>query len=119
MAINVLYYKDYLTKVQVDVERKVLYGQVDGLTESVYFECRSPEEVEAAFHDAVDRYLAFCEHVGRRPAKVYKGQFSLRMAPAMHRAMVYWALDHDTTLNAAMSEAVKVFLEKEGVPNER
>ena len=110
MAKNVLSYKGYLTKVQVDVERQVLYGRVDGLVESVDFECHSPEEVEAAFHDAVDRYLAFCEKVGRRPAKSYKGQFSLRMAPALHRAMVRWALANDTTLNGAMTQAVQEFL---------
>ncbi|MEE0511413.1 MAG: type II toxin-antitoxin system HicB family antitoxin [Peptococcaceae bacterium] len=113
MKKNVLEYKGYITKVQYDVQRQVLYGKVDGIIDSVDFESPTTDGAATAFKDSVNRYLAFCSNVGRRPAKPYKGQFSLRMQPKYHKEMAIWAATHDTTLNAAMELAAKQFLERE------
>lgn len=61
----------------------------------------------------MDRYLAFCAAVGRRPCKAFKGQFNVRIKPALHKAMVQWAMQNEITLNAAVEEAVRTFLERE------
>lgn len=109
--MDVLEYKGYVTKVHYDVTTKKLYGKVQGIVDAVNYESDTIDGVEAAFHDSVDRYLAFCAAVKRRPCKAFKGQFNVRMKPAMHKAiMAVWAMEHDTTLNAAMEEAVRTFL---------
>lgn len=108
--MDVLEYKGYVTKVHYDVETKKLYGKVQGIVDAVNYESDTIDGVEAAFHDSVDRYLAFCAAVKRRPCKAFKGQFNVRMKPAMHKAMAVWAMEHDITLNAAMEEAVRTFL---------
>lgn len=108
--MDVLEYKGYVTKVHYDVETKKLYGKVQGIVDAVNYESDTIDGVEAAFHDSVDRYLEFCAAVKRRPCKAFKGQFNVRMKPAMHKAMAVWAMEHDTTLNAAMEEAVRTFL---------
>lgn len=108
--MDVLEYKGYVTKVHYDVTTKKLYGKVQGIVDAVNYESDTIDGVEAAFHDSVNRYLAFCAAVGRRPCKAFKGQFNVRMKPAMHKAMAVWAMEHDITLNAAMEEAVRTFL---------
>lgn len=110
MVNNVLHYKGYIAKAMYDVDRQVICGKVDGLVESVDFATRDPAQVEQAFHEAVDGYLAFCENVGRRPCQPYKGQFSVRVGADLHRAMVEWAMAHDMTLNKAVVEALASFL---------
>ena len=67
--------------------------------------------MEQAFHDAVDHYLHFCESVGRRPAKAYKGQFNVRIAPELHKSISLWAAAHDMTMNAAVERAIERFVE--------
>ncbi len=111
--MDVLEYKGYVTKVHYDAEAQVLYGKVQGIVDAVNYESATMDGVEAAFHDAVDRYLAFCAAVGRRPCKVFKGQFNVRIKPALHKAMVRWAMQNEITLNAAVEEAVRTFLERE------
>ena len=111
--MDVLEYKGYVTKVHYDAEAQVLYGKVQGIVDAVNYESATMDGVEAAFHDSVDRYLAFCAAVGRRPCKAFKGQFNVRIKPALHKAMVQWAMQHEITLNAAVEEAVRTFLERE------
>lgn len=117
--MDVLEYKGYVTKVHYDAEAKVLYGKVQGIVDAVNYESATMDGVEAAFHDAVDRYLAFCAAVGRRPCKAFKGQFNVRIKPALHKAMVRWAMQNEITLNAAVEEAVRTFLEREQAAAEK
>ena len=117
--MDVLEYKGYVTKVHYDAEAKVLYGKVQGIVDAVNYESATMDGVEAAFHDSVDRYLAFCAAVGRRPCKAFKGQFNVRIKPALHKAMVQWAMQHEITLNAAVEEAMRTFLEREQAAAEK
>lgn len=117
--MDVLEYKGYVTKVHYDAEAQVLYGKVQGIVDAVNYESATMDGVEAAFHDSVDRYLAFCAAVGRRPCKAFKGQFNVRMKPALHKAMVQWAMQHEITLNAAVEEAMRTFLEREQAAAEK
>ncbi len=111
MGKNILEYKGYMVKVCYDAKRCLLYGKVDGIVDAVNFETENPREVEQAFHDAVDHYLHFCESVGRRPAKAYKGQFNVRIAPELHKSISLWAAAHDMTMNAAVERAIERFVE--------
>lgn len=113
MAKDVLEYKGYVTKVQYDAKRQVLCGKVQGIVDAVNYESAEMDGVEAAFHEAVDRYLAFCDNVGRRPCKAFKGQFNVRLAPALHKGLAEWAMQHDVTLNTAVEQAIRQFLENE------
>lgn len=110
MARDVLRYKGYMTRVLFDAARKVLYGKVEGIVDWVEFECDSARGAEQAFHDRVDAYLDYCAQAGRRPATPYKGQFSLRISPELHRSMSLWAMAHDVTLTEACRLAMVDFV---------
>ena len=112
MEHDVLEYKGYTKKVKVDLRKGRIYGKVLGVVDAVNDECTSASEVEDAFHDAVDKYLAFCENVGRRPAKSYKGIFNVRLEPVQHRGMAMWAMHNGVLLNDAMKAAVQDFLDE-------
>lgn len=108
--MDVLEYRGYVTKVHYDAQRRLLYGKVQGIIDAVNYESTTIDGVEAALHDAVDHYLAFCANVGRRPARAFKGQFNVRLKPALHKDIVLWAMHHNTTLNSAVEQAVQEFL---------
>ena len=110
--MNVLEYRGYVTKVHFDAEGQRLYGKVQGIVDAVNYESTTIDGVEAAFHDAVDRYLAFCDNVGRRPVRAFKGQFNVRIKPEQHKEMVLWAMHHNTTLNAVVERAIQTFLDR-------
>lgn len=110
MGKNVLEYKGYMTKVQYDAKEHVLYGKIDGIVDTVTYECTDVTAVEAAFHDSVDRYLTFCQRAGRRPCKAYKGQFNIHIAPALHRQLANFAAHNDETMNATIEKAIQFYL---------
>lgn len=74
-AQNVLEYKGYHTRVELDTDDMILVGKIEGINDFVNFECENLDEVEKEFHQAVDDYLEFCAEMGKNPEKEYKGAF--------------------------------------------
>ena len=109
---NVIEYKGYFTKVEYSIEDKVLHGRVEGISDLVNYECENAAEVENAFKEAVDDYLAFCEQTGTEPEKPYKGVFNVRLAPAKHRQLALEAANEGITLNQLICIAVDEKLER-------
>lgn len=103
---NVLSYEGYYATVEFDAEAGLLCGSVVGMSDGVYFEAESAAEVEAAFHDAVDDYLAFCCEKGKEPEKSYKGSFNVRINPELHRAAAMAAAVKQESLNQFVAEAI-------------
>ena len=73
MKDNALEYKGYYTLVEFDKDSGELRGKIEGISDYVDFQCENSKGVEKAFREAVDDYLAFCEEVGKKPDKEYKG----------------------------------------------
>jgi len=59
-----LEYKSYAGVV--DAEDGAFFGRVIGLRDVITFEGESFAEVERAFRESVDDYLAFCESPGEK-----------------------------------------------------
>lgn len=60
-----LTYKGYDATVEYDEGASLFCGSVADTRDGIYFETESPDDVDAAFHEAVDDYLAFCEAKGK------------------------------------------------------
>lgn len=113
MPNDILTYKHYRTRVGYDAGRQVICGRVEGLADEVTFACEKACEVEAAFHAAVDDYLARCRREGRAPDREYKGCFNVRIAPALHRELAMIAFEHPwETMNSLVERAIAEFLER-------
>lgn len=64
-------YKGYIGKVEYDDEAGILHGEVIGIRDVVTFAGKSVSEIDRAFRDSVDDYLAFCRERGEMPDKPY------------------------------------------------
>ena len=54
-------YKGYLGQVSYDADAKIFHGEVIGLKDVITFQGTSAQELERAFRDSVDDYLAWCK----------------------------------------------------------
>lgn len=60
-------YKGYTGDVEYDDEAKIFHGEVLGIKDVVTFQGTTVNEIEQAFKDSVDDYLAFCAERGEEP----------------------------------------------------
>ena len=107
---NVLVYKGYYATVEFDGDSRMLCGSVVGMNDGVYFESQSAADIDQAFREAVDDYLAFCAEKGKEPEKSYKGSFNVRVNPEVHRAAAMAAAARKETLNQFVAEAIAAAL---------
>lgn len=111
MENNVLKYKGYYTKPEYDVNSRIIYGKIEGISDLVNFECENLLDVEKEFQSAVDDYLEFCKSVGKEPEKEYTGRFNVRVKPELHKKLVYLASQNDTSLNNTVEKAIEYYIE--------
>jgi predicted HicB family RNase H-like nuclease len=100
-------YKGYLAHVEYDQEDKILIGRVVGIRDGINFHGNSGEEIEAAFIEAVDDYLAVCEKLGQKPEKPYSGKISLRVPVEVHAAVASAAEAKGDSVNQWIKEALE------------
>ena len=109
--MNTLKYKGYIGSVAYSEPDKVFFGKIEGIEGLVNYEGESVQELTAAFHEAVDDYLIFCEEHDWKPQKSYTGVFNVRIAPDTHRDIANLAAEAGISINAfvkrALAEAVK------------
>jgi predicted HicB family RNase H-like nuclease len=60
-------YKGYIGKIEMDDEAGILFGEVINIRDVITFEGTSVAEVQTAFRESVDDYLAFCAERGETP----------------------------------------------------
>ena len=99
-------YQGYIGKVEFDPDAKILHGEVVGIRDVVTFQGDSVAEIEQAFRESVDDYLAFCKDRGEAPDKPYSGQFLVRLDPELHRRISMAAQVKGTSLNALVAETL-------------
>ena len=57
-------YKNFIGSVAFSEADNVFFGKIEGIDGLVNFEGESVAELTAAFHEAVDDYLAYCAEEG-------------------------------------------------------
>jgi predicted HicB family RNase H-like nuclease len=100
-------YKDYTGHVEYDDEAKIFHGEVLGIKDVVTFQGTTVDEIEQAFKDSVDDYLAFCAERGEEPDRPFSGKFNLRIPPALHAKLSLQAKLNNLSLNNYISEILK------------
>lgn len=83
-TINTMNYKGYAARIEFSDEDDCFVGHIIGITDIVSFHASDVVELRAAFHEAVDDYLATCERVGKAPQRTYSGNVMLRIPPEVH-----------------------------------
>ncbi len=80
-------HKGYFAKVEFDSEDHIFVGRIIGICDIVGFHGESVAELETAFCEAVDDYLAACNKLGQEPNKPYSGNLMLRVPAEIHAAV--------------------------------
>jgi len=100
-----LEYKGYIGTVEA--EEGVFFGRVAGLRDVITFQGTTFAEVEQAFRDSIDDYLAFCGERGEPPDRPYSGKIPLRVSPDIHRRAVMRAQSEGLSLNQWIARRIE------------
>jgi predicted HicB family RNase H-like nuclease len=97
--MNAMSYKGYTARIEYDDSDKIFCGRLAGMRDIVSFHGESVAELEAAFHEAVDDYVAACAEPGQTPEKPASGSVMLRIPPEVHGAALVAAQAAGTSLD--------------------
>ena len=107
-------YKRYMGRVEFDADAGHFHGEVVNTRDTITFQGRSVSELEGAFRDSVDDYLAFCAERGETPDKPFSGQFVTRISPELHRQVNLAASNSGKSLNAWVVEQLQAAVSNDG-----
>lgn len=105
-------YKGYIGKVEMDDEAGILHGEVINIRDVITFTGISVAEVQQAFHESVDDYLAFCAQRGESPEKPFSGKFVVRLPAELHRKAYIQAKLSDKSLNSWVTDVLQSALQE-------
>ena len=97
--MNSMKYKGYAARIEFDAPDRIFVGHLAGIRDIVGFHGSSVEELENAFHEAVDDYLTACTILGQSPHKPASGKVLLRVPPEVHSAAIMAAESEGKSLN--------------------
>ena len=86
--MNAMKYKGYAARIEFDADDRIFVGHLTGIRDIIGFHGSSVVELENAFHEAVDDYLAACAKLGQHPHVPASGKMFLRVPPEVHSAAI-------------------------------
>lgn len=114
---NGLLHKGYAGSTEVSHEDGCLHGRVLFIDDLITYEADTVPELQAAFKEAVDRYLEHCKAIGKSSAKPCSGTFNVRIGEVLHRRAAVAAAVAGQSLNEFVARAIEATLEG-GAPGE-
>ena len=108
--MNILKYKDYEGTAELDITRGICRGKILFINDLVTYEAVLPSDLQKEFEAAVDDYFLTCTELGREPQKSLKGQFNVRIPPALHKAAILRALADGVFLNDVTVRALEAYV---------
>jgi len=102
----ILKYKGYIGELEIDIDARLLVGEVVNVKDLLAFEGKTVEEASKSFEDAVDDYLAYCTVEGIEPEKPFSGNIPFRTTPETHRNIYIAARLLDKSMNNWMNEVL-------------
>ena len=104
---SVMKYLGYSAKIEYSADDECFVGQVLGITDTLVFDGESVSELEESFHTCIDEYLEFCEEIGKKPEKEFKGTFNVRINPELHRQAAIAASLRHISLNSFVESSIE------------
>lgn len=100
-------YRGYTARIEYDEEDRIFVGHLAGIKDIVGFHGSTVDELDRAFHESVDNYIAISEETGRVAQKPYSGKLMLRVPPNVHAAVATAAQVNGKSINQWASEILK------------
>jgi predicted HicB family RNase H-like nuclease len=99
-------YKGYLGIVEYDAEAKLFHGDVINTRDVITFQGTTVTEIEKAFKESIEDYLAWCKEEGVGPEKPYSGRFNIRLPPELHKEAAINARKLKMSINSFVEKAI-------------
>lgn len=110
MSKGQLSYKGFQGSSEVSFDDNCLFGKILHIDDLVTYEADTPQDLEAAFQQAVEDYLALCQTEGKLPNKPYKGSLNVRIGPDLHKKVAETASAAGKSINDFIKDALQSFL---------
>jgi predicted HicB family RNase H-like nuclease len=104
--MTTMHHAGYVAMIELDDAAGVFHGEVINLRDVLTFQGATLKELRKAFADTVADYLAWCRERGKQPEKPYSGNFTVRLAPELHRRVAVAAAREGKSINAYVAEAL-------------
>lgn len=111
--MNTLKYKGYIGSIEASLDDNCLYGKVLHIRSLILYEAKTVLQLEKAFKNSVDDYLADCEQKNIEPNKPFKGSLNIRIGEMLHKSAAQLADRAETSLNEYIRTAVANQVEKD------
>jgi len=99
-------YKGYLGTVEYDAEAKIFHGDIINTRDVITFQGTTVNEIDRAFKESINDYIAWCKEEGAEPEKPYSGKFNVRLSPELHRQIAILAKKKRVSLNSFVEKAI-------------
>ncbi|HEU0229418.1 MAG TPA: type II toxin-antitoxin system HicB family antitoxin [Burkholderiaceae bacterium] len=108
---DLLEYKGYQGSVGFSAEDHCFFGKIELINDLISFDGSGVDEITAAFHQAVDDYLAFCQKTRAQPNQPFKGSFNVRVTPALHWRTAVEVKKRGITLDQFIGQSIERMLD--------
>ena len=85
--MNRMKHRGYTARIEFDEVDRIFVGHLAGIKDIVGFHGTTVDELENAFRESVDHYIAINEEQGRTAQKPCSGRLTLRVPPEVHAAV--------------------------------
>jgi predicted HicB family RNase H-like nuclease len=102
-----LKYKGYTGRVEYDDKAKIFHGEIIDTKDVITFQGTSVDEIEKAFRESIDDYLAFCQERSEKPDKPFSGKFVLRVPTELHHKLFIQASRSGKSINNWLVDVIK------------
>jgi predicted HicB family RNase H-like nuclease len=102
-----LRYGHHVAAIDVDAESRLLHGRVLGMRDVLDFHGETVAELEAAFHETVDDYIAWCRSEGEEPQKTWSGKMTFRPDDELRNRIALAAALAGKSINSWMADTLE------------
>jgi predicted HicB family RNase H-like nuclease len=97
-------YKGFHGRADYDADDDLYHGELLGIRDVITFAGKTPRDLQRAFQESVDDYLAWCKERGKKPSRPFSGTFLIRGSPELHRRLSVAAEAQGKGLNSLVVE---------------
>ena len=105
--MSTMHYNGYAARVEYDDDDGIFFGHLAGIRDGVGFHADTVADLRAAFHEAVDDYVATCAKIGKTPERPYSGRIMVRVDPKVHQQAALAAQLTGKSLNQWTEDALR------------
>jgi len=107
MSENLLTYKGYYGSYEVSIEDGLIFGKILFIDDSVGYDSETIKGIQAAFEEAVDSYIEFCEEINKDPNPSFSGKTAVRFDPELNKKVAILSKKEKQSMNDFIVSAIK------------